>query len=37
MPTHEIQYFSDAGANQDPLLQDLFNHHHPCWMTDDTL
>lgn len=37
MPTDEIQCFSDAGASQDPLLQDLFNHHHPYWVKDDTL
>lgn len=35
MPTDEIQCFSDAGASQDPLLQDLFNHHHPYWVKDD--
>lgn len=37
MPADEIQYFSDAGANQDPFLQDWFNPHHPCWVKDDTL
>lgn len=37
MPTDEILKFTDGGANQDPLLRELFNHHHPCWVKDDTL